>query len=142
MNTAIACPHLAEKPQLKTDFVLDSHLNMTDAFVHCEECGATFLIELADMLGEINVFRISSLPPQAVASTVRSLTRGSCDITRARNEVFSVSSDSRELSELLVMVKGKLSGTVPRPQETILPRRSWRELPCDGSLIRATGLGD
>lgn len=137
MNTAIACPHLTHQPALNTLYVLDSHLHMTDGFVQCGECGATYLVELADTTRRHSVFRISSLRPEAVEQTIHALNRGSCDISRARNEVFSLASDASELQELLVMQDGAFTRTVPRPDHVNIPKRSWRELACDGSLVHA-----
>jgi len=137
VNSAIACPHLASQPALDILYVLDSHLHMTDGFVQCADCGATFLVEMADTDNGTSLFRVSALSPSAVKDTIRSLQRGSCDINRARHEVFSVAGHAQELDALLIMQGGSFTHTVVRPAQLVLPKRSWRELPCDGTLVQA-----
>lgn len=136
MQPTQACPHLVKQPELDTLFVLDSHVHLTDAFVQCRHCDAHYLVELADLGDGQGVFRISAIAADAVAQTIRSLHKGSCDINRARNEVFSLSTAARELDGLLLMRSGEFTAYVPRPDDLTLPRRSWRELPCDGSLVK------
>ena len=116
--------------------MLDNHLHLTDGFVTCVHCDTTYLVEMADADGNTALFRISAVDPQAAAKTISSLQKGSCDINRGRNEVFSLSNAAVELPELLLMEHGKFTKLVPRPADAVIPKRSWRELPCDGSLIR------
>ena len=136
MTTATACPHLSQQLQLETIYVLDSHIHMTDGFVECVHCGAHYLVELADLVADRSLFRISAIDPDAVAKTSTSLRKGSCDIERGRNEVFSLASGAAELPVLLVMKNGAFTSLLSRPAGVNLPRRSWRELPCDGNVIR------
>jgi hypothetical protein len=140
MSSAKACPHLNERLDLDVLFVLDSHIQLTDAFVRCRHCGATFLIEMADMDKDVCVFRMSGVPADAANKTIRSLQKGSCDINRARNEVFSLASSKQPCDALLLMRAGQFAGVVASPPDVSLPNRSWRELPCDGALIRDLGL--
>lgn len=133
---------MVEQPELEVLYVLDSHLHMTDAFARCARCDAHYLLEMVDISGTTAVFRISAVGADAVAKTIRSLTRGSCDINRARNEVFSLSASTQALDTLLVMRAGVFTEAVTKPETMTLPTRSWRELPCDGSLIAALGLSD
>jgi hypothetical protein len=136
MTSATACPHLAERLQLETLYVLDHHLHITDGFVKCASCGATYLVEMADAADSAALFRISTVDPQAAAKTISSLQKGSCDINRGRSEVFSLSNTAGELPELLLMEHGTFTKLVARPDGAEIPKRSWRELPCDGKLIR------
>ena len=140
MSAAKACEHLVSTPSLETLLVLDAHLHPTDAYLRCARCDAHYLVEMADTNGELSVFRVSAVPADAVARTVRSVNKGSCDINRARDEVASLAASTRELDTLLVMRRGAFSGTVTRPRGMSLPKRSWRELPCDGSVIEALDL--
>ena len=136
MSTAKACPHLANQPQFETLQVLDSHLHMTDGFVRCRECGATYLLEAVDMTSNCCLFRVSTVNTKATDKTLQSLRKGSCDINRARDEVFSLSNDATELEDLLLMHNGAFTGLVTPPASATIARISWRQLPCDGSLIR------
>ena len=127
---------MVKQPELDTLFVLDSHVQLTDAFVKCRRCDAHYLVELADLADGQGLFRVSAMAADAVEQTVRSLRKGSCDIDRARNEVFNLSTAAHELDGVLIMQDGAFSAFVPRPDGMTLPRCSWRELPCDGSVIR------
>ncbi len=140
MSLAKACPHLTGQIDLEVVHVLDSHLHPTDGFARCRRCGAAYLFEMADISGDVSVFRLSAIAPEAMTATVRSLNKGSCDINRATSEVFSLANDSAELEQLLVMRAGAFCGVVPRPRGRALPRCSWRELDMNGSLIDALGL--
>ncbi len=135
MQTAKACQHLNERPALDTLFVLDSHVHLTDAFVRCLHCDAHYLVELADLAGSRALFRVSAIDPTAVQKTIHSLNKGSCDINRARKEVFSLSTAAEELDGLLLMVGGDFVAYLPRPADMTLPRKSWRTLPCDGNVL-------
>ena len=140
MSLAKACPHLTGQIDLEVVHVLDSHLHPTDGFARCRHCGAAYLFEMADTSGDVSVFRLSAVEPEAMAATVASLSKGSCDINRATSEVFSLANDSVELDQLLVMRAGEFCGVVPRPRGRALPRCSWRELDMNGGLIAAMGL--
>ncbi len=135
MNTAKVCQHLVEQPELETLFVLDSHVHLTDAFVKCRRCDAHYLVELADLQGSQALFRVSAMDAEAVQKTIHSLTRGSCDLNRARNEVFSLSSAARTLDGVLLMQNSEFTAYITPPGGLSLPNRSWRELPCDGSVF-------
>jgi hypothetical protein len=136
MLTAKICPHLANQPQLETLQVLDSHLHMTDGFVRCTVCGATYLLEAVDMTSTACLFRVSAVDDKAADRTLQSLRKGSCDINRARDEVFNLSNDATELKDLLLMRNGIFACLVTPPASATIARTSWRQLPCDGSLIR------
>lgn len=140
MSTAKVCTHLTERPDLDIEYALDSHLHVTDAFAKCTRCNARYLLELADMRGAVSVFRVSSLNPEAVAKTIASLNKGSCDINRARDEVFSLSATTHGTDILLVMRDGRFTEAVPQPPGLALPNKSWRELACDGAVIELLGL--
>ena len=139
MSAAKPCPHIVQSPDLEIVFVMDQHLHATDGFARCRQCGAGYLFEMTDTAGDVSVFRLSAIDEAAMAATVRSLQKGSCDINRARSEVFSLSNGASALPVLLVMRKGTFTGTVPIPDGCELANRSRRELPCDGSLVRAMG---
>ncbi len=140
MSAAKPCPHIVQSPDLDVVFVMDQHLHATDGFARCRACGVCYLFEMADTAGAVSVFRLSAIGEDAMFATVRSLQKGSCDINRARNEVFSLSNGASALPVLLVMREGTFTGTVPLPVDCNLPNRSWRELPCDGSVISSLGL--
>lgn len=130
-----ACPHLRDGPDLEVLLVTDAHLQIADAFVRCRECDAHYLIELVDLLGKDSAYRISSVAEADARAAIKSLSKGSCDINRARNEVFSVSTRAQRLSGLLLAQGGAFLRLVETNPALELPSRNWRELPCDGTLI-------
>ena len=140
MSTAKGCSHLKQSPELDIEYALDTHLHVTDAFAKCARCNAHYLIELADMRGAISVFRVSPLRADAVEKTIASLDKGSCDLNRARDEVFSLSATTQQSDVLLVMRNGLFTEVVPRPENLRLANKSWRELACDGEVIDKLGL--
>lgn len=134
------CIHITvPQPELETLFVLDAHLQMADGFVRCPECNAHYLLETVDLAARRVAYRISRLAPSSVAKTVQSLKKGSCDINRARNEVFSVSNGAQKLNAVMVAENGAFIQLIEQPRET-LPNESWRDLSCDGTLLTAISL--
>tara|TARA_B100000959_G_scaffold261178_2_gene298480 strand:- start:203 stop:631 length:429 start_codon:yes stop_codon:yes gene_type:complete len=137
MSIHAPCAHLRTvAPDLETIFVLDSHLQMADGFVRCTECETHYLLEMVDLTSKAVLYRVSRLNAETVAKTVRSLNKGSCDLDRARNEVFTLSNGACPLDALLLYADGGYTGLVPNPRPD-LPAIGWRELPCDGALIAA-----
>ncbi len=135
MSATKPCQHLQSEFSPEVLFVLDQHLEMTDGFVRCLACDAHYLLETVDIAADASLFRVSILSADAVAKTVRSLTRGSCDISRAKNEVFSLASHAQRVDGYLLKQSGQWLGLVRDPEEMEVPNRSWRELPCDGTLL-------
>ena len=131
------CSHITvTHPRLETLFVLDAHLQMADGFVRCPECDAHYLLETVDLSAQQVAYRISRLVPSAVIKTVQSLKKGSCDIHRARNEVFSVSNGAQKLDAILVAENGTFVHLINKPRQSV-PNESWRDLSCDGTLLRS-----
>ena len=122
-------------PSLETLFVLDTHLYMTDGFVRCSKSNAHYLLEAFDLKANATLYRVSSLDAESVVKTIQSLTKGSCDINRAKNEVFSIANGAEALPCVLVGVAGKFLPAIDTGGET-LPTESWRNLPCDGSWFK------
>ncbi len=136
-STTQACQHLWTAPDLEVLYTLDQHVHLTDGLVRCKTCQACYLIELVDLSAHLGAFRVSAISESAVQATIVSLNKGSCDINRATNEVFSLSASACEIEGWLVMEHGRFVRMVKRPPGITLPKRSWRTLPCDGALIDA-----
>lgn len=119
-------------PELETLFVLDTHLYMTDGFVRCRNSDTHYLLEAFDLNANATLYKVSHLDAESVAKTIRSLTKGSCDINRAKNEVFSLASGAALLPCVLVAQKDTFLPIVETKGEA-LPTQTWRDLPCDGS---------
>ncbi len=138
MTPTAPCAHITlPNPELETVFVIDAHLQMADGFVRCCHCNAHYLVEMMDLQSATVLYRVARVEPDAVAKTVRSLTRGSCDINRARSEVFSVSNAAVTLDGFLILEQGQFSRWYDASSKDI-PTGNWRDLPCNGALVQAT----
>ena len=139
MSTAKTCAHLSLHPDLHVLLVTDATVTLADAFIQCHTCGQHYLIELIDIKGSTNAYRLSALPDEAVAPTLRSLQRGSCDINRASAELAHISQVAEALPGVLIRnesasVEG-LWRYVADTRDVHVPTGHWRNLPCDGQII-------
>jgi hypothetical protein len=139
MSTAKICPHLSLHPDLQVLLVTDATVTLADAFVQCHTCGQHYLIELIDIKGTINAYRIFALPEEAVAPMLRSLTRGSCDINRANAELVHISQVAAALPGVLLRDETDSAESLWRyladTRDVQVPTTHWRNLPCDGQII-------
>ncbi len=139
MSTAKTCPHLPLHPDLEVLLVTDATVTLADAFVQCHTCGQHYLIELIDIKGPANAYRIFALPEDAVAPTLRSLNRGSCDINRANAELAHISQVAEVLPGVLIRDESDsaqgLWRYVADTKNVHVPTAHWRNLPCDGQII-------
>ncbi len=131
------CEHLAGEPTLHTELVLDAYLDLVDGFVRCAGCNQHYLLELVDLDADTRLYRVSLSDAAAVAATVRSINKGSCDLERARAEVLNLTTRSQPIEALLVKQRGRFQGLVPLAPEITLPATSWRERPHTGDVIAA-----
>jgi len=133
------CPHIQPGQwPFRPLLTIDEHLGFTDALVECRECGAIYLLEMLDWLGQERVMRISVIPRERAQGVIRDLSRGSCDLSRAGHEVHHMQT-SNPLSPWLLLVDWRgpqISALVAAPTNAQLPGASWRDLPCDGEWVR------
>jgi hypothetical protein len=117
--------------------VLDDHLGPAEMLVQCRTCRAAYLMEMLDWLEPERLFRISAAEPHAVATLLKDLDRGSCDLNRAAAEARQFSLSSVRLPNLVLLdtQARTLLQCVDRSVGEI-PGTAWRELPCDGNLVR------
>ena len=141
MSTAKICPHLDPHPDLEVLLITDAAVNLADAFVQCRSCGQDYLIELIDNRGPANAYRMAALAAEAAASTLRSLTRGSCDINRANAELAHIHQVAQQLPGVLIRDESDAAQALWRyvadTRQVKLPTEHWRYLPCDGQIIAA-----
>ncbi|MEE4282058.1 MAG: hypothetical protein V2I41_08940 [Pseudomonadales bacterium] len=141
MSTAKICPHLARIPDLEVLLVTDATVTLADAFVQCHICEQHYLIELIDMQGPASAFRISALPADAATATLRSLTRGSCDINRASAELTHIRQIAEQLPGVLMRNESDSAQAlwhyVADTRHVKIPKEHWRDLPCNGQIIAA-----
>ncbi len=117
---------------------IDEHMGFTDALVRCTGCGAVYLLELLDQVGHYRALRISRVRQQHADALTHSLSRGSCDLNRAGDEIHHLRT-STQLAPWLLLVDWRqpvLQAVVEAPPDRALPTISWRELPGDGWWVR------
>jgi hypothetical protein len=136
------CPHLIPGPYpFDSALVLDDHLGPTDWLIRCRSCATAYLLEMLDWDGARRLYRMRVPEPQAVDRLLRDLDRGSCDLSRARDQAHHFSLTSTRLAQLalLDLAAGELIEVLEIPEGTAIPGASWRELPCDGSWVQRLG---
>jgi hypothetical protein len=117
---------------------LDDHLGFTDALVACRHCGTTYLLEMLDWLDGDRVMRVSVPPADRAERVVHDIGRGSCDLSRAGQEVHHLRT-STPLCPVVLLVNWSgptIAAVVDAPKTERLPGSSWRDLPCDGRWVR------
>ena len=110
------CKHLAQPDKLHIEYVLDVQTYPTEGFVRCTACDAWYWFELDHLAGAEYRCRLSIVPAAAVRKTVDSLNKGSCDINRAQNGVFSLRQLSEPLDATLCMRGGAIVAVEKRDQ--------------------------
>ncbi len=105
----------------------------------CRACNAHYLIELIDISQGINAYRVAWLPAAAVEATLRSLSKGSCDVNRASAELAHAANTAALLDGVLLRNENAGADTLWSYMSEVgnlqIPTASWRELPCDGKII-------
>ncbi len=130
------CDHLLLEGATRIDLVVDAYLQPCDALMSCRRCSARYLIELCDIDGDNWCYRLALIEPEAYAKTLHSLGRGSCDLQRGQAEMFNLRHHATPLNQLLLRSGGINAALVTVPDLISIPTASWRELPCDGTLVR------
>ena len=129
------CGHILSPQACQIDLVLDAHLQVADGLMSCQQCGQCYLIELCDIDSPVWCYRLSCVDVDAYATTLRSLGQGSCDLQRADREIFSLRHHAHNTDAVLLRKDGT-NYALAYPQQPP-PTASWRELPCNGEVIRA-----
>jgi len=137
MTTAKPCSHLDRLLKLETVLVIDSHVNVTNAFMRCTYCGSAYLLEMVDCTARTSLFRVSRVDQDALQHTARAIHQGSCDVNRSRAEIQHLANAAEELDPLILMQDGCFTKLVERPDNLPGAHLGWRELPCTGALIAA-----
>ena len=133
MNATKAC---CPAPNLATELVLDAHLTWTDALLFCASCGSYFLAGMVDIAGDDRVYRLAELEPTLVEKTLHNLSRGSCDLGRAEQEIQHLASLSSAAPFMLLLKQQSEMQTLAIPLDLTLPTGDWRSLPLDGVIVR------
>lgn len=118
--------------------VLDEHLGFTDALVACRHCATSYLLEMLDWLDNDRVMRISAPAADRTEGVIHDIRRGSCDLSRAGQEVHHLRT-STPLCPILLLVDWRvpsIAAVAEVRDGDRLPGASWRDLPCDGRWVR------
>ena len=120
----------------ETLFVIEDYLGLASGIVACRTCDTRYLLELIDLAGPRRAYRLAEVEGAHADAMIRTLTRGTCDINRARSEVQNLESRSRLEPEVLAMEGQRV---VQRVSGAVIPTEHWRELPCDGRFLALAG---
>jgi hypothetical protein len=135
-----ACSHVTRgQNPFETVLVLDDQLGPTEFLGRCRRCGKLYLLEMFDWHDSLRAFRLSVPAPGSTEALLRDLERGSCDLSRAREEVRAFTLTSTRLEALILMDTSRqtlIETASSRDFELAVPTETWRELPCDGSWIK------
>ncbi|MFW6093057.1 MAG: hypothetical protein ACODAC_03715 [Pseudomonadota bacterium] len=116
---------------------LDEHLGIAEALVSCRHCHRGYLLEMLDWRPPHRVMRVAMLPPGRLEELIRELTRGSCDISRARAAAHHMRTMAVISRWLLLVDAGVpvVEAVAAVPGEVRIPSESWRTLACDGRWV-------
>jgi hypothetical protein len=94
---------------------------------------------MLDWQGNRRLFRVGAPAPEAARALLKDLSRGSCDLNRAGEEVRQFSLASRRLPVLLLIDMNARTIVMRAELDDArsVPGAGWRDLPCDGSRIAA-----
>ena len=81
--------------------VLNAAMHWTEAILRCSKCERTYFGELLEHSDDGRLYGLQPLDREATAKTLRSLDNGSCDLSRAQQEVQFLTSQSPRLSQAL-----------------------------------------
>ncbi len=124
--------------------LLDDEQGMTDAIVTSD--GQAFLLEMIDWGGprlSRRIYRIAALADDIWQAFRHNLSRGSCDLTRAGNELAALAAASDLLPALVAadVSERRLLAVSVLPTTRGLPTRSWRNgLPDDATWFAAVSI--
>jgi hypothetical protein len=134
-----ACSHVSRgQNPFETVLVLDDQLGPTEFLGRCRDCRKLYLLEMFDWQGSLRAFRLSVPATGSTEALLRDLERGSCDLSRAREEVRSFTLTSTRLEELILMDTSQQTVVETASStdfDVAVPTANWRELPCDGTWI-------
>lgn len=107
------CEHSIVRPDLEIVLVLELQVQIIEALAKCRHCEAHYRIRAIDQSGTTVLYQLNRLRSEHVRQTVRSVSRGSCSIERARDEVNYLKSQSQKCEHLIISNQGQFTKTVP-----------------------------
>ena len=109
-----ACKHLILKPDLEVAMVLRFEFYLREAITACRQCGAFYLIKARDFPQKSVLYDVSKLPTENTKKTIESVSRGSCSINRANDELSFLKSHGSDCEYLVVSQNGEFTLTIPK----------------------------
>ncbi len=106
------CEHLILKPDLDIVLVLEFQIQLLEALVKCRQCEAHYRIQAIDRDSNTMLYQLNRLSSKHAEQTVRSVSRGSCSINRAKDEIAYLKSQSGPCERLLISHSGEFSETI------------------------------
>ena len=108
-----ACKHLILKPDLEVAMVLRFEFYLREAITACRQCGAFYLIKARDFSQKSVLYDVSKLPADNTKKTIESVSRGSCSINRANDELSFLKTHGSDCEYLVVSQNGEFTLTIP-----------------------------
>ena len=108
-----ACKHLILKPDLEVVMVLRFEFYLREAITACKQCGTFYLIKARDFSEKSVLYDVSKLPPENTKKTIESVSRGSCSIDRATDELSFLKSHGSDCEYLVISQNGEFTMTIP-----------------------------
>ena len=109
-----ACKHLILKPDLEVVMVLRFEFYLCEAITACRQCGTFYLIKARDFSQKSVLYDVSKLPADNTKKTIESVSRGSCSINRANDELSFLKSHGFDCGYLVVSQSGEFKLTIPK----------------------------
>ena len=109
-----ACKHLILKPDLEVLMVLQFEFYLREAITACKLCGNFYLITARDFSQKFVLYNVSKLPAENTKKTIESVSRGSCSINRANDELSFLKSHGSDCKYLVVSQNGEFTMTIPK----------------------------
>ena len=111
------CPHLQDA-DLEVSAIFSQQVFLTAGIVRCKRCNQHYLVELTHSEGPRQLFSVSILEADLAQHTLRSLQKGSCDVTRAGAETLHLRNSAQLTDVLLTMRNGVFDGITAAPRGT------------------------
>ena len=109
-----ACKHLILKPDLEVAMVLQFEFYLREAITACKLCETFYLITARDFSQKLVLYNVSKLPAENTKKTIESVSRGSCSINRANDELSFLKSHGSDCEYLVVSQSGEFTLTIPK----------------------------
>ena len=131
------CEHVILKPDLDIVLVLEFQIQLLEALVTCRQCEAHYRIQAIDRESNTMLYQLNRLSSKHAKQTLRSVSRGSCSINRAKDEIAYLKSQSGPCERLLISHSGEFTETI---ENTLVGSQTYKletkEKNFDGQWLR------